>query len=155
MGHDSTNFLETKSKADVVEFLEILRYEKLNSYIFFYYNEKDFEYVTGVTATIRIGEDGKVQVDLRTNVIRSKADADLHNTTIKQLRKRFGGYFHSDNGVNRYMPHFGPERIKAEGGCYLAYLNFKNNIVSVYIYLDHVEPRGNNVYSARLILGRS
>ena len=141
MGHDSTNFLETKSKTDVIEFLKTLRYQKVDADTLFYYNDENFEHVTGVTATIRIGEDRKIEVGLRTNIIRSKVDADLHNNTIRQLRKRFGGGFQSDDGTNRYMPHFNSERTKAEGGCYLAYLNFRNNFVLVFVYLDRVKPQ--------------
>lgn len=139
MGYDSTNYLVTSSKSDVSEFLEILGYKKIQSDTFYFYNEFDYEYVTGVVGTIRVGEDKLIQVDLRTNIIRSKADANLHNSTIKHLRKRFGGYFHSDIGTNRYMPHDGPIRSKAEGGCYIAYLNFKNNLVLVLIYLNHIK----------------
>ena len=139
MGYDSTNYLATSSSSDVKEFLEILGYKKVQPDTFYFFNEVDYEYVTGVFATVRIGEDKLVQVDLRTNIIRSKADAELHNSTIKHLRKRFGGHFHSDNGTNRYTPHLGPIRSKAESGCYIAYLNFRNNLVLVLIYLSHIK----------------
>jgi hypothetical protein len=52
----------------------------------------------------------------------------LHNYTIKQLKNRFGGYFATDNGKNKYLKNENPYIQKEEAGCYQAYGRFFGNL---------------------------
>jgi hypothetical protein len=137
MGCDATNYLPKNcSKKDVEEFLCLLGYEKLKSKSsldndvtsFYFFKEDDYKYVAGVLCEIYLAKDGTPRVKTHTSIWRSRYDSDFRNWTIKQLKKRFGGYFISDEGKNRYLKYDGPYIERAEGGSYRAYSYFFQNI---------------------------
>ncbi len=157
MGCVSINYLPVGTRrADVEEFLSLLGYErlprdevskKLNGTPFRYFRREDYKFVSGLYAEVYTGKSGRLEVDTRTTIWRSKYESDLHNFMIKQLKKRFGGEFASDNGKGRYLVYKGPVREKAEAGCYLAFSKFTNNWVLVRIFLqarhfEFSEPKG-------------
>ena len=134
MGCDSKNFLpKNVTKKDIQEFLQLLGYEKTSSNYFFQYDKFSREQITGIGA--EISNTKPYVIHLRTTIWRSVRDHEIHNWTIKQLKKRFGGYFESDEGKNRYLWYSGVERRKSEAGCDLAFYDFKNNIVTMRAFL--------------------
>lgn len=139
MGCDCTTYFPKGTKAsDVEEFLVLLGFEKvakpfvgrtgLSAY--HYFKDDNYRYITGLYAELSRDEDnpGQLRLWTRTSIWRSKFDSDFHNYTLKQLRKRFGGFFESDYGRNRYFRFDGPVREKAEAGANQAYRRFINNI---------------------------
>lgn len=146
MGVDARNYLPPAvRRKDIEEFLLLLGYEKtprddidkkIKATTFFYFNEKDYKHVTGVYASVLPNEEGGLQVQTHTTIWRSKFDSDFHNFTIKQIWKRFGGTFDSDNGKRRYLTYNKPTREKAEGGCYLAFFRFQNNLTKAKILIE-------------------
>ena len=147
MGIDAVNhFSKGTRKKDVEEFLQILGYERLergeiernlNSTPYYYFKEDDYKHVTGIIAWVYINDEEELVTHTRTSIWRSKFDADFHNFTIKQLWKRFGGWFESDWGKRRYVKYDGPIREKSEGGCYLAFSRFERNLTKAKIYVQY------------------
>lgn len=137
MGCDAINYLPKNcKKREVEEFLYLLGYEKLpprssltgNAISYYFYKEENYKYVAGVLSEVYLTKKGSPRVETHTSIWRSRHDSDFHNWTIKQLKKRFGGYFVSDEGKNRYLKYDSPYIEKAEGGCYRAYSYFSENI---------------------------
>jgi hypothetical protein len=138
MGYDCTCYLEESTKSsDVDEFLQFLGYSKLKKGLFYYFENKDYLSISGVLATINISETNQVSVYLRSQIFASNFDIAHFNKTALQLRKRFGGYFVSDFGKNRYIRDSKINRVKAEAGCYQSYTNFENNITTAKIYTEY------------------
>jgi hypothetical protein len=150
MSYQSYNYFRRGTrKEDVEEFLLLLGYERFepdkwsllpqegNS--FSYFREKDYESATGVYAEVSESEPGRPKVYTRTNVGRSKFDGDFQNHTIRQLKARFGGYFETDSGRNKLFSFDGVGRKEAEGGCYLAYSNFRANVMQAALFLSSVK----------------
>jgi hypothetical protein len=139
MGYDSTNTFpkETKRK-DVVEFLALLGFYTFDKKTFHFYKDEDYKYSEGLTAYL-VERDDILKVSIHTTVWRSKADSDYHNFVIKQLKKRFGGSFHTDYGTGHYLKPPQIERTKAEAGCYMAYSNFTSSMSKAFIFLDNRE----------------
>ncbi|WP_350657465.1 hypothetical protein [Psychrobacter sp. S1-30-MNA-CIBAN-0213] len=155
MGYDCTNHfpLKTKSK-EVQEFLFLLGYEKgekgfLSGMLgtpYFFFDSKDYKYVEGVYSELYTDEQtGELLFWSRTSVWRSKFDSDFHNYTIRELRKRFGGYFISDFGKNRYFKFEGVIRQEAEAGVHQAYGRFVHNIKRAYSFIDFSDLNNNDV----------
>ena len=129
MGLDSAYYPpETTRQHDLEEFLQLLGYikkrppeymkkHKTSSYQ--YFSRKPYESLQGVEFTVII-EDKNLVAYGRNTVWRNKYDNDFHNYTLRQLRKRFGGYFNSDYGKNRYFPYNGIDRKDANSGCCIA-----------------------------------
>ncbi|MBL0622232.1 hypothetical protein Q7I36_04295 [Aeromonas veronii] len=153
MGYDCTNHFPVGTKAkDVESFLLLLGYEKgqkgpfsgMNGTPYFFYDDKDYKYITGIYSELIIEQEtGELTLWTRTTIWRSKFDSDFHNYTIKELRKRFGGYFVSDYGKNRYFKFDGPIREKAEAGVYKSYGRFINNIKRAK-HFTHFSDLNNN-----------
>ncbi len=132
MGLDSAYYPPEKtSRSDLEEFLQLLGYQKhpspqfMRKYqasSFHYFSKKPYESLQGVGFTVMI-EDKKLVACGRNSVWRNKSDNDFHNYTLKHLRKRFGGYFNSDYGKNRYFPYDGIDRKDDESGCCVAVEN--------------------------------
>lgn len=97
---------------------------------YYYDKDDDYRYITGLYIELYREKEDPKQLKLwtRTTIWRSKFDSDLHNHTIRQLKKRFGGHFISDEGRNRYFTFDGPVREKAEAGAYKAFSLFNSNI---------------------------
>ncbi|MBW7676170.1 hypothetical protein [Chryseobacterium chendengshani] len=138
MGCDNTNYLPiTTNIKDLQEFITLLGYEKHSKDYYFQYDKNTKEQITGISLTIKKEE--YLQVHTRTTIWRSIKDHEIHNWTIKQLRKRFGGFFISDEGKSKYLWFGGTERRKDEAGCDLAFYDFKNNIATIHGFLQIVE----------------
>ena len=138
MGCDCTNtLLKTAKEKDVQDFLGILGYEKYSHNCYFYYDKKSRVQITGITAFI--SDNLPIQVHTRTTVWRSIKDHEIHNWTIKQLRNRFGGYFYSDKGKNRYLKFNNIARRGADAGCDLAYFDFRNNFATLQGFLQIIK----------------
>ncbi len=138
MGYDSHNYFPhgTRSK-DIEEFVLLLGYQKgekgpfsgMLGTPFYFYRDEDYKYITGIYSELYEDKKKKSLVFwARTTVWRSKYGSDFHNYTIKQLRSRFGGYFVTDFGKNRYFHYDGPVREKAEAGLYRTFGHFSSNI---------------------------
>lgn len=135
MGYDcKCSLLEGTKLSEVEEFLFFLDYDRIRKGLFYYFENKDYLSYTGVWARIETVDNGQILVFLRSQIIASNSDIEHFNKTAKQLRKRFGGYFESDFGKNRYIRDLKTDRVKAESGCYISYINFENNITTAEIY---------------------
>ncbi len=136
MGCLAINYLPPKtSRKEVKEFLELLGYIKLprdrftsKGVVVFSNRPNDYKYFQGIYAELCFDKDEGLTVQTRTNIWRSRCDTDLHNHTVKQLKKRFGGYFASDHGKNNYLTNDHPYIERDEAGCYQAYSRFFSNI---------------------------
>lgn len=67
------------------------------------------------------------------------------------MRKRFGGYFISDYGKNRYFKFNGVIRQKAEAGVHQAYSRFVHSIKRAYQFIDFSDLNNNDVYPIKNI----
>ncbi|TWH60197.1 hypothetical protein DesLBE_4617 [Desulfitobacterium sp. LBE] len=140
MGYDSNNHLSTGiNTKEVKEFLIILGYKQISGNIYYFFKDDNYKYLNGVRAEIIEKEDGRLIVWTRTNIWCTKHDLDFQNFTIKQIRKRFGGNFATDNGTNRYFVPDQPNRVNAEAGCYLAHERLDNDFVTARLYLEMVK----------------
>ena len=139
MGCDCTNYFPKGTKeSDVEEFLYLLGFKRgkkgpfsgMMGKPFYFDGGDDYRYITGLYIELYRDEEDSAQLKLwtRTTIWRSKFDSDLHNNTVRQLKKRFGGHFISDEGRNRYFHFDGPIREKAEAGAYRAFSLFDSNI---------------------------
>lgn len=104
---------------------------------FYYYKDDNYRHITGLYAELCRDKDDPAQLLLwtRTTIWRSKFDSDFHNRTIKQLKKRFCGYFVTDFGRNRYFQFDGAVREKAEAGAYRAFSHFHSNIQRARVFI--------------------
>lgn len=136
MGCLAINHLRSKtSRKEVKEFLELLGYTRLyrdpltpKGFLAFSNHPNDYKYFQGVYAVLGFDKDEGLIVETRTNIWRSRFDTDLHNYTVKQVKNRFGGYFESDSGKNKYLINNNPYIERDEAGCYQAYSRFLSNI---------------------------
>lgn len=156
MGFDCTStFSKGTKQKDVEEFLCLLGYELFNKKAsdgriireFSYFEEKDYRSITGIYAHLSLEKtSNELSLWTRTTVWRSKFDSDFHNHTIKQLRLRFGGDFHTDYGKNRYFKFSGIVREKSEAGIYKAYGRFINNLKRVNHFIMFSDIKNNEKY---------
>jgi hypothetical protein len=173
MGLDSTYYPSEETKrADLEEFLVILGYTKFHApqhlkenkaTYFHFFSKTPYESLQGVTFKVMIDDSQKLIACGRNNVLRSKHDNFFHNYSLKHLRKRFGGYFYSDYGKNRYFPFGGIDRKQADSGCYIAVrsaINRLHKISSVNMELNNWKTplkKGDmswiNQYHPEVILG--
>lgn len=162
MGCDCTSYFPKGTKpADVEEFLLLLDFKRgrkgpfsgMLGTPFYYYKDDDYRHLTGLYVELYWDNENKDQLKLwtRTTVWRSKFDSDLHNRTIRQLRKRFGGYFESDYGRNRYFQFDGPVREKAEAGAYKAFSLFHSNIQRVDHFISFAKLLDEDNYKIQNI----
>jgi len=159
MGCDSTNFLSSDTKRnDVEEFLTILGYEKephnypiqKKAANFYFYSEENYKYVSGVRADIFFNDNKELCIDIHTSIWRSGYDSDFHNWTIQQLKKRFGGYFISDYGKNRYLKFDRAYRKNDEGGCYKSYFNFEDNIQRIKFAIKTIDDAKLSFFTGKI-----
>ncbi|MDE3236116.1 MAG: hypothetical protein KGO81_09195 [Bacteroidota bacterium] len=138
MGISSANYLPKEIKeSQVAEFLKLLGYKRVTKSHFYFYDDNNLEQVTPIVADIVRNKDKELKVEITTTIWRSIFDHNVHNSTIKQLRLRFGGHFVSAHGLNRYIVFEDIIRYKSEAACYLAYFHFKNNLTTISFYLDN------------------
>ncbi|WP_139182154.1 MULTISPECIES: hypothetical protein [unclassified Ruminococcus] len=60
------------------------------------------------------------------------------NTTIRKIKKHFGGYFISDNGRNRYYENKPDNSTPSERGCYSAHERLSNRFNELLFLLCKV-----------------
>lgn len=147
MGCDCTNYFPKGTKAsEVEEFMLLLGFQRGKKgpfsgrlgTPFYYYKDDHYRHITGLYTELYRDKDDPIRLLMwtRTTIWRSKFDSDLHNNTIRQLRKRFGGYFVSDAGRNRYFSFDGSVREKAEAGAYRAFSFLHSNIKRAKHFID-------------------
>ena len=143
MGHDTSNVLpkEIKEK-EVIEFLKLLGYYGRGN-IFAFYKDEDYKYFEGVTLFIGREDDkdrnSNLIIETHTSIWCSDYDLDFQNYTVKQLKKRFGGYFYTDNGKGRYLEVSEPKSLGAQNGCYFAFFNLHNQFTQAKHFLSKIE----------------
>ncbi len=145
MGCDATNRLPLQvAEREVGRFLIGLGYvplrKSLASPFQLHYPPSKPELFEGVWASVSRAEDA-VRVWTHTRIWRSKGDSDLHNFTIGELKRRFGGGFTSDYGPNAYLRHPGPDRRDAEALAYAAYAQFEGNLQEAHLRADAMVVR--------------
>ena len=146
MGYDAVNTFQASPQA-VVAFLELLGFEKLAGRdvadptrvaTLRWWSDDHYRHYHGLWATVTT-DGADIIVYTRANAFRTLADAEVHNSTIKNLMARFGGSFRSDYGRQRYFPTEGyPDRGFASGGCFLAMDNFLRSVKHARYYLHTV-----------------
>lgn len=138
MGWDARNFLPpTTRERDVHELLQGLGYEKDTSGALqnaWYLPPKE-EFFSGVIAFVSRTTE-KLLIDTHTSIWAGRADRDIHNNTIRLLKRRFGGGFRSDFGGNAYLRYERPDRRGAEAACYRAYAAFEDNMTNARVWAD-------------------
>jgi hypothetical protein len=142
MSHISVNHLPRGTRlTHVVDLLKSLGYQRETSNTF-RFPDDDFSYNTGVSVRIeRSASRTGIEVYTTNRRDPQKADTDLHNETIRQLRRRFGGSFWTTAGANRYKHYSEPSRGGAECACYIAVGNLVGNLVRARTYLEPLFKR--------------
>jgi hypothetical protein len=148
---DKNNYISYLSKTtkmkDVLEFLSLLGFEKYDHYRYFYFDIKSREQISSAWAMVLNNEPIEVHVQISDE--HTIKDFEILNRSIRQLRKRFGGYFISNLGKNRYLQYDGVVRRKSEAACYIAYLYFKNDVKILYDFLSilkNSESKYDSIY---------
>lgn len=157
MGYDCANYLGKGTKLkDVQEFLILLGFEKINNNFFFFFERKSLVQLTGIDVSIYIDKTKRIVVYSHTTVSKGFYEHEVHNNTLRQLKKRFGGYFTTSNGKNRYLTFGGPLRKNEEAACFKAYFEFDNNKrVTLYQFislLNDSEEKFSKWYKNKKIL---
>jgi len=144
MSYESENTLpKGTSLKDVMELVKSLDYTRIyrpkvkedNEIAqFYWYERKDYQSWFGVELII-IRQKENLVVYTRTPISRSFWDLEKQNTTIRLLRKRFGGHFHTSEGKNRYFHPEGKPPSPQQSGCHLAFQRFGSNLIKADVYL--------------------
>jgi len=144
MSYESENTLPEKtSLTDVKELIDSLGYEKIyrpkvkgddEIAQYYWYERDEYQSWSGVELSI-YKIDGVLIIYTRTSIGRSYWDLEKQNTSIKLLKKRFGGYFTTDEGKNRYFHTEGKPPSPQQSGSHLAYQRFGSNLIKADIYL--------------------
>lgn len=94
----------------------------------------DYRSHVGIYAELARHEEA-LRIYLRSNAGASYWDLLKLNDSIRAIRRRFKGRFHSDHGANRYFEL--PDHIQSpsESGCELAFLRFENAMSRASLYL--------------------
>jgi hypothetical protein len=141
VGYDATNYLRVGTRRSAVSgVLAELGYRRFPSeqgVHAFWMEPIGPEHIAGIVAIIR-ETNGRVAVHTHTTVWASAADTELHNKTIRELKRRFGGGFSSDDGPNAYIKTGVPDRRGAEAACFKAFSTFENNLSKVRIIADQI-----------------
>lgn len=94
-----------------------------------------YQYYRGLSVLV-VDDSGQLVLRTRANTMRTRADAELNNDVLRQMRRRFGASFPSDYGKNRYFPVDGlSTRSHAPGGCYAAFEAFLRSMKRAGYYL--------------------
>src|ERR1043166_1953464 len=146
MGWDATFYFPPATRRDDAEhFLSLLGYKrapsdsilrKMSATGFYIPARSDPARLSEVTAIVYVDDKRTLVTDLRTNIWCTSRDTDLQNTTLRELKRYFGGYFVSDLGKNRYFRNSGPKREGVEAACYVASFRFLNSIVSLKVLTE-------------------
>ncbi|WP_456703027.1 hypothetical protein [Bradyrhizobium sp. USDA 4449] len=110
------------------------RFQGLSWESYHWFDDTDYRSWSGVELSIDKTKDGKLSVSTRTVVSRSYFDLEKQNHTISALRRRFGGSFTTDAGVNRCMRPRSDPPTPAASGCHLAFSRLGQNIGKAVVY---------------------
>ena len=148
MGWDGYNtFPKGTKEKDIFSFLEMLGYQAIprgfwvprGARAFSFWKDDHYRYITGVLAEVYRKNKAVLTVHTRTSIWCGDYDMKFHNLTVRELKRRFGGYFQTDEGRNRYFKLRGPTIEKAEGGCWGAYSRFHSNWKDIQTFLSSVK----------------
>jgi hypothetical protein len=130
---------------DVCEFLSLLGFRRTPASLYFntagaleslaWEDDRDYRSYSGVYLEVAVQE-GHLVIYTRTNAWASCWDVEKQNDTIRALRRRFGGWFQSDLGRNRYFPVPSWRPAPDESGCYLAFERFGASLDRAAMYLE-------------------
>ncbi len=147
MGHDATNYISKKVKInDLLEFITLLGYVKKSKYEFSFFKEDNYKYMCGIYLVVYNKGFDDIQVCTHTLFVCSTYDIDFQNFTIKQLKNRFGGYFITDKGKNRYLTINEPEKIGIEAGLFQLHYKLENEISLADAYLMTIDNPNTPFY---------
>ena len=137
MGYDCKYYFTQKTnKNKIIEFIQLIGYKRESLNYFYFFERKDYKSISGVEMWLENGNK-LYKIHLHTQIVCSKFDLEFLNKTVRLLKERFGGYFISDKGKNRFIPFDGLDIEKAKSGCYVAFnFNFLNNIQYLLAYAD-------------------
>jgi hypothetical protein len=139
MGYDSSIILPEKtSLKEVKGFLKILKYNEIEKNYFFYNNNDSEEHFTGVTLHIEKTRPN-IEFHLRTTVWTTIVDTEFVNLSLKEISRRFNGYYRTEFGKNKPYKFSGIERRNAEAGCYNIFRTFNNNMCQPNVFFQHLE----------------
>jgi len=155
MGCDCINFIPAAFKpSKIIEFLEFVGYrlqgkKKTDEYVVYsmtFFEFIDYKYKEGVSLEIYdFGIDREIEISTHTSIWRSADDTDFHNYTIKKIKERFGGWFHSDYGRNRYFKISSDRLSGAEAGVLYAYESFCENLKTITMITNYLENNNEGV----------
>jgi hypothetical protein len=144
MSYTSENVFPAGTRtADLREFILSLAYNKLSGRTRFknvswenyhWFDDTDYRSWSGVELSVDKTKGGNLSVSTRTAAGRSYFDLEQQNRTISALRKRFGGSFTTDVGVNRCMRPRSSPPAPAASGCHLAFSRLGTNIGKAVLY---------------------
>lgn len=149
MSYESQNTLPKGIRLDAIyEFMELLGYERFRGRYplrqrqvvdFGWFSERDYESCTGVNASVGRQDSSEPYVYTRTPSARSYHDLVQQNRTIREIRRRFGGDFTTDAGLNRCWSTKGmpvlPPRAR---GILRAYSRLNFSLGQTFIYRSSV-----------------
>ncbi|WP_294403957.1 hypothetical protein [uncultured Ruminococcus sp.] len=142
MGYDATNYLSPDiSKKELADFIKSLGYSGKGTNYYFFKND-DYKYLCGVSLQIS-RTDNSISVYTRTPIYCSFYDLEFQNSTIRKIKKQFGGYFISENGRNRYFIIGTDNTTPPERGCYAAHERLSNRFNELLFLLDNVNQDYN------------
>ena len=149
MGYDATNYLSLDiSKKELVDFIKSLGYFGKGKYYYFF-EDNEYKYLYGVNLHISKTDDN-VLIYTRTPIYCSFYDLEFQNTTIRKIKKQFGGYFISDYGRNRYFINGTDNTTPTERGCYAAHNRLSNRFADLLLLLDNINQDHNQEKSMEL-----
>lgn len=143
MSYESINYLpENTSKAKVLRLIDLLGYKKgakidpsvFASYTWYENSRETISYV-GIELSVLKDEDGLFQIYTRTRAGRSFWDLEKQNETIRLLRSYLGGYFQTDEGINRYFPKE-DEPSKLQAALFLPRWKYENEMTMFKMFIS-------------------
>ncbi len=149
MSYESENTLPKEARLETVcEFLQLLGYERFkgrhplrqpNVIDFGWFSTSHYESNVGVELHLRRAETGKLIVYTRTPLSRSYHDLLQQNRTIREIKRRFGGTFVTDEGKNRCWSTKGiSPLVPAARGARRAYSHLRFSLFQIAIYRQSI-----------------
>lgn len=138
MGRDITLYPKETTKHELIGFMESLGFEKANPInlkhgqtFLYWFEAKDYLSVAGVEATLfslKDNQDDSWAIHLRHTYSASLYDVEMMNRVLREGKKKFGGYFEGDYGMNRYAPTWEEESTPISRGIERVYNQTKSRL---------------------------